>query len=128
MGRRKVLRREIMYITNLGKQISKTTNWSVKGFARRHILGQKRLAWALFALLLSTLVCCLPTELIGFHKFSNFTPPYRQKAGQKRQKASKEGQNCPEKAGQKRTQNREEEGEEAEETGEIREEEAGKPQ
>ena len=28
---------------------------------------QKRLAWALFVLLLSTLVCCQPTELIlGF--------------------------------------------------------------
>ena len=39
---------------------------------------QKRLAWALFVLLLSTLVCCQPTELIWvflFHKFSNFTPP-----------------------------------------------------
>ena len=38
---------------------------------------QKRLAWALFVLLLSTLVCCQPTELIWaflFHKFSNFTP------------------------------------------------------
>ena len=39
---------------------------------------QKRLAWALFVLLLSTLVCCQPTELIWvflFHKFHNFTPP-----------------------------------------------------
>ena len=33
---------------------------------------------ALFVLLLSTLVCCQPTELFGlflFNKFSNFTPP-----------------------------------------------------
>ena len=38
----------------------------------------KRLAWALFVLLLSTLVCYQPTELIWallFHKLSNFTPP-----------------------------------------------------
>ena len=34
---------------------------------------QKRLAWALLVLLLSTLVCYQPIEL--FHKFSNFTPP-----------------------------------------------------
>ena len=37
------------------------------------------LAWALFVLFLSTLVCCQPIELIWvfflFHKFSNFTPP-----------------------------------------------------
>ena len=34
--------------------------------------------WALFVLLLSTLVCCQPTEFIlvfSFHKFFNFTPP-----------------------------------------------------
>ena len=31
--------------------------------------------WALFVWLLSTLVCCQPTELIFFYKFSNFTPP-----------------------------------------------------
>ena len=40
---------------------------------------RKQLAWALFVLLLSTLVCCLPTELIWaflFHKFSNFTPRF----------------------------------------------------
>ena len=39
---------------------------------------QKRLAWALFVLLLSTLVCCQPTELIWaclFQEFFNFTPP-----------------------------------------------------
>ena len=40
---------------------------------------QKRLAWALFVLLLSTLVCCQPTELILgfllFHKFSIYPPP-----------------------------------------------------
>ena len=40
---------------------------------------QKRLAWALFALLLSTLVCCQPTELILsfflFHKFFILPPP-----------------------------------------------------
>ena len=39
---------------------------------------QKRLAWALFVLLLSTLVCCQSTELIWvilFQKLSNFTPP-----------------------------------------------------
>ena len=39
---------------------------------------QKRLAWALFVLLLSTLVCCQPTELIWvflFHQFSNCYPP-----------------------------------------------------
>ena len=36
---------------------------------------QKRLAWALFVLLLSTLVCCQPTELILVWFFSNFTPP-----------------------------------------------------
>ena len=39
---------------------------------------QKRLAWALFVLLFSTLMCCQPTELIWaflFHKFSNFIPP-----------------------------------------------------
>ena len=38
---------------------------------------QKRLAWALFVLLLSTLVCCQPTELILgflFHKFP-YPPP-----------------------------------------------------
>ena len=38
--------------------------------------GAKRLAWALFVLLLSTLVCRQRTELIWsflFHKFSNFT-------------------------------------------------------
>ena len=34
---------------------------------------QKRLAWALFVLLLSTLVCCQPTELIwAFFCFINF--------------------------------------------------------
>ena len=39
---------------------------------------QKRLAWALFTLLLSTLVYCQPTELIWaflFRKLSNFTHP-----------------------------------------------------
>ena len=40
---------------------------------------QKRLAWALFVLLLSTLLCCQPTELILgfflFHIFSSFTFP-----------------------------------------------------
>ena len=42
------------------------------------VVLQKRLAWALFVLLLSTLVCCQPTELIWgflFRKFSYFTPP-----------------------------------------------------
>ena len=43
------------------------------------VVLQKRLAWALFVLFLSTLVCCQLTELMWvfflFHKFSNFTPP-----------------------------------------------------
>ena len=42
------------------------------------LLHAKRLTWALFVSLLSTLVCFLPTELIWaflFHKFSNFIPP-----------------------------------------------------
>ena len=39
---------------------------------------RKLLAWALFVLLFSTLICCQATELIWaflFHNFSNFTPP-----------------------------------------------------
>ena len=39
---------------------------------------QKRLVWALFVLLISTLMCCQPTELIWgflFHTFSIFPPP-----------------------------------------------------
>ena len=37
----------------------------------------KRLAWALFVLLLSTLVCCQPTELIcAFFLFHNPPPPH----------------------------------------------------
>ena len=42
------------------------------------VVLQKRLAWALFVWLLSTLVFCQPADLIWallFHKFSNFTPP-----------------------------------------------------
>ena len=39
--------------------------------------GAAEAAWALFVLLLSTLVCCQPTEVILdfvlFHTFSNFT-------------------------------------------------------
>ena len=39
--------------------------------------AQKRLTWVCFVLLLSTLVCCQPTELIWAfcHNFSNFNPP-----------------------------------------------------
>ena len=48
-------------------------------------MGQKRLAWALFVLLLSTLVCCQPTELIlGYFvkkKKFQFPPPPPRKRG-----------------------------------------------
>ena len=40
--------------------------------------AKARLAWALFVLLLSTLLYCQPTDLIWafwFHQFSNFAPP-----------------------------------------------------
>ena len=39
------------------------------------VVLQKRLAWAVFVLLLSTLVCWELIWVFLFHKFSNFTPP-----------------------------------------------------